>query len=357
MKETKRILHIVGTMNIGGQETFIMNLYRKIDRTKIQFDFVVHSKEIQFYEEEIKKLGGRIYKIDSMSKNIFSHMKSLYSIIRENNYLAIHRHTNSSIIWIDLLVAKFAKVQKIIVHSHSSSSEHRLINKIFQGMMNIFIDIRLACSQEAGEWLYGKKKFEIIPNGIDFQKYKFDLEKREVLRNKMNLKGKFVIGHVGRFSYEKNQTFLIDVFKQIRNKNSNVQLILIGDGKEKSTVQKKAQEYGINENISFLGNINNVSDIINVFDVFAFPSIYEGLPLTLLEVQANGLNTVVSSKISDEVILTDLIQRISLDNLDDWINTIMTKSRGENLERYNNIMLKSKFNINNVVERMKEIYE
>ena len=184
-KKVKRILHIVGTMNMGGQETFIMNLYRKIDRSKIQFDFVVHSKEVQFYEKEIKELGGKIYKIDSMSKNIFLHMKNLYRIIKENNYHIIHRHTNSSIIWFDLLVAKIAKVRRIIVHSHSSSSKYRIINKIFQGMMNMLTDVRLACSQEAGEWLYGKKKFEIIPNGIDFEKYKFDLEKRKLLRNKI----------------------------------------------------------------------------------------------------------------------------------------------------------------------------
>ena len=356
-KKVKRILHIVGTMNMGGQETFIMNLYRKIDRSKIQFDFVVHSKEVQFYEKEIKELGGKIYKIDSMSKNIFLHMKNLYRIIKENNYHIIHRHTNSSIIWFDLLVAKIVKVRRIIVHSHSSSSKYRIINKIFQGMMNMLTDVRLACSQEAGEWLYGKKKFEIIPNGIDFEKYKFDLEKRKLLRNKMKLEGKFVIGHIGRFSYEKNQAFLIDVFRKIKNKNADAKLVLTGDGEEKDAIQKKAKEYGINEDIHFLGNVNNVFELINVFDVFVFPSIYEGLPLTLLEVQANGLNAVISSQISNEVILTDLIQKIPLDNIDVWISTIMQRRRGENLEKYNDIMLKSKFNIDYVICRMKKIYK
>ena len=218
-------------------------------------------------------------------------------------------------------------------------------------------DVRLACSQEAGEWLYGKKKFEIIPNGIDFEKYKFDLEKRKLLRNKMKLEGKFVIGHIGRFSYEKNQAFLIDVFRKIKNKNADAKLVLTGDGEEKDAIQKKAKEYGINEDIHFLGNVNNVFELINVFDVFVFPSIYEGLPLTLLEVQANGLNAVISSQISNEVILTDLIQKIPLDNIDVWISTIMQRRRGENLEKYNDIMLKSKFNIDYVICRMKKIYK
>ena len=173
----------------------------------------------------------------------------------------------------------------------------------------------------------------------------------------MKLEGKFVIGHIGRFSYEKNQAFLIDVFRKIKNKNADAKLVLTGDGEEKDAIQKKAKEYGINEDIHFLGNVNNVFELINVFDVFVFPSIYEGLPLTLLEVQANGLNAVISSQISNEVILTDLIQKIPLDNIDVWISTIMQRRRGENLEKYNDIMLKSKFNIDYVICRMKKIYK
>ena len=356
-EKPKRILHIVGTMNLGGQETFIMNLYRKIDRSKIQFDFVVHSKEKQFYEEEIKQLGGRIYKIDSMSKNLFCHMKTLYHILKDNRYAIIHRHTNSSIIWFDLLVAKMAKVQKIIVHSHSSSSKSRIIHKICRSIMNLFIDIRLACSKEAGEWLFGKKKFEVIPNGIDLKKYRFNEEKREELRKQMRIEGQFVIGHIGRFSSEKNQDFLIDILNRIKNKKKNVVLIFIGDGEEREKIQKKAIEYEVNNEVKFLGNRKNVFELLNIFDVFAFPSIYEGLPLTLLEVQANGLNAIISSQISNEVILTDLVEKLPLNNIEEWIDSILKKKRKENLEKYNQIMLQSRFNIDDVIKKMERVYE
>ena len=158
-----KVIHIVGKMDMGGQETFIMNLYRNIDRNKIQFDFIVHSKEKGYYDDEIEKLGGKIYRITPLSKNIFKHILELYKVLKVNNKYILHRHTCSSIIAIDLLVAKLAKIKKRIVHSHATkSSTHEVANKMFMFLMNKLATDKLACSNEAGKFLYGEKNLNKI---------------------------------------------------------------------------------------------------------------------------------------------------------------------------------------------------
>ena len=354
-EKPKRILHIVGTMNLGGQETFIMNLYRKIDRSKIQFDFVVHSKEKQFYEEEIKQLGGRIYKIDSMSKNLFCHMKTLYHILKDNRYAIIHRHTNSSIIWFDLLVAKMAKVQKIIVHSHSSSSKSRIIHKICRSIMNLFIDIRLACSKEAGEWLFGKKKFTIIYNGIEMDKYLYSVETREKIRRKHYISSEQkVIGHVGRMENEKNQIFLIELVKEIVKIDSSIQLWLVGDGSEKEKLVKKVEEDNLTKNILFMGKRKDVNELLQAMDFFVFPSLYEGLGISCIEAQVAGLPCFISNKVPSIAVIGKNITVLPL-IINEWTKKILETKKIENrkVEITKEMM---KFNIKYAVEQIELVY-
>lgn len=255
-KETNnliRVLHIVGKMDMGGQETFIMNLYRKIDKDKIQFDFVVHSSERGYYDNEIEEMGGKIYRITSMSQNIIKHMKELYQILKKNKNYIVHRHTCSSIVAIDLLVARCAKIKKIIVHSHATqSSNHSKLNNLFRPLMNKLSTDRLACSKEAGEFLYGKKKkFSVINNAIEIKNFKFDINIRDRIRKEYNAGDKLVIGHVGRFDEVKNHKFIIELLEELTKKRKDIELWLIGDGKLRGEIEKKVKEKKLSNKVKF----------------------------------------------------------------------------------------------------------
>ena len=195
---------------MGGQETFIMNVYRNIDRSKIQFDFIVHSEKRGYYDDEIESLGGKIYRSPQMSKNIIKYINFLRKIIKENKYNIIHRHTCSAIASIDLLVAKFCKVEKRIVHSHSNNiGKKQLIHKFLRRTLTKLSNKRYACSKKAGEWLYKNKKFTVIQNGIDTTKFLYKNEIRNKIKKIENSENKIILGHVGRFENEKNHKFII----------------------------------------------------------------------------------------------------------------------------------------------------
>lgn len=353
-----RVLHIVGNMNMGGQETFIMNLYRKIDTTKIQFDFVVHSEKRGYYDDEIEKLGGKIYRITPMGKNIIQHCKELYKILKNNRNYIVHRHTCSSIVAIDLLVAKLAKIKKIIVHCHATeATNHKSLNILFRTLMNKLSNIKLACSKNAGEFLFGKKqKFEIINNAIDVEKYIFDEKIRKAIREKYNTKDKFIIGHVGRFDKAKNHRFILEVFEDILQKQDNSELWLIGDGVLKSEIEEIAKQKNIYQKIKFLGIKNNVNELMMGMDTFIFPSIYEGLGIVLIEAQASGLVCTVSDRIQPEAIVTDNVNVLSLnEEIGKWSETILTTHKIERKIAENKRI--EEFKIENLVKKMEKIYK
>ncbi|MDD3304291.1 MAG: glycosyltransferase family 1 protein [Clostridia bacterium] len=350
-----RILHITGTMNMGGQETFIMNLYRNIDRKKIQFDFVIHSNEKNFFEEEIKKLGGKIYRISPISKNPIKHCIQLYKIIKENKYEIIHRHTNSSIVFMDMIIAKIAHAQKRIIHSHSSIGNYKFLHYIFRFLLNQFSNTKLACSDIAGKWLYGsKKEFVIVPNSIEVDKFKFDISNRKRIRQHYNIDGKtLLIGYVGAFRYQKNHCWLIEMFSKYKMENANAKLMLCGDGELKKEIEKKIESLGLKEDVILTGNVNS-EEYYSAFDVFVLPSIHEGLGIVLIEAQISNLPCLVSTAIQDEAIISDNLNKIEL-NEQKWIDELkkyVIQENREDLEcfKYN------KYNINSLVQIMYDIY-
>lgn len=355
----KRVLHIVGNMDMGGQETFIMNIYRKIDRSKLQFDFVVHSESRGYYDDEIELLGGKIYRITPMSKSLVKHVKDLYKILKENNYDVVHRHTCSSIIAIDLLVAKLSKVKKILVHSHATQvSSHAKLNIIFKPFMNRLADIRLSCSKMAGEFLYGEKvEFQVINNAIEVEKYQFDIKIRENIRNQTNAKDKLIIGHVGRFDEPKNHKFLIEIFKEIVKKNSKAELWLIGDGELKNEIKEKVKGYKLEEKVRFMGIKDNVNEFMMGMDIFLFPSIYEGLGIALIEAQCTGLKCVVSDRISPEAIITPNVELLKLESkIEVWVESVLQKDNTTRQVDFESEEIK-KYNIQNLVQEMYKIYD
>ena len=327
-----RVLHMVGTMDLGGQETFIMNIFKNVDRTKYQFDFVVQSNNIGYYEEEIKEMGGKIYRITNFSKNPIKHIIELRRIFKDNHYDVFHRHANSSIIFIDLLVAKISKVKTRIAHCHSTHSNHNnVIHYIFRSFVNQTSNIRLACSKEAGLFMFGKSNFSVINNGINIKQFLFNQKTRKKIRKELNiLDDSLVIGHVGRFAPEKNHDFIINFFERILEKGiNNTILMLIGDGPCMDKIKKQVSSKKLEEKVIFLGNKNNVYDYLQAMDIFVFPSLYEGLGISLIEAQASGLKCIVSDRIPDEAIVTKNVIKKELDAIDDWTNILLEFQENE----------------------------
>lgn len=332
MEKPIRILHVLGNLNRGGAETMVMNLYRNMDRSKIQFDFVVHTEEKCAYEEEIIKLGGKIFRVPRYSgKNHFSYIKAWNELFQNHReYKIVHGHVRSTA----AIYLKIAKKYDVITisHSHSTSSGTGIaakIKNIFQFPIRYIADYFFACSAEAGEWLFGKRvidknNFYIIKNGINLQKFKFDEEKRNNKRKELGLKDKIVVGHVGRFTYPKNHGFLIEIFYELNKVNKNTILVLAGEGPLENEIHKKIQEYELNEDVLFLGSVDNIEDVFQTFDFFVFPSLYEGLGMVAIEAQCSGVMCFVSENLPDDIMLTDHIKKISLnDNPNIWSNKIL----------------------------------
>ncbi len=358
MKKIK-ILHVIAGMDRCGAETFLMNVFRNINRNKFEFYFLCYGEKKYDYEEEIEKLGGYIIRIPSLKQSgLIEYIKNLNQLIKEKKFDVIHTHTyfNSAI---PLLIARKRKLKLRIVHSHSTMSEYTssLIKKIYNYISKYIIDknanVFLACSDEAGKSLfYEKRKFKVIKNGIDLKKFLFDAEKRKDLRKELNIQNNdIVIGHIGRFEEEKNHEFLIDVFKNILKKDENYKLVLVGNGSRFEEIKKKCQPY--KENIIFLGNIGNVSEIINTFDFFVFPSLFEGLGIVLIEAQANGLKCFVSTEVPVEANIFNKLKYLKLsEGVNEWSREIMKEIPTRNEVDIRNC----EYNISNTVNELEKIY-
>ena len=313
----KRILHIVPNMNMGGLETFIMNVYRNIDRDKIQFDFLEHYKEESFYDKEINMLGGKVYHFTFRNdNNIFKYIFNLNNFFKNHKeYDVIHCHMES-IGALIFLIAKIHGIKIRIGHAHTNSTSNNLkgyIKRITSLFFKYTTTTNLACSEEAGRYLYSNKKITVIPNGIDFDKFKFNKDIRVKLRNEYNLKNKFVIGHVGRMDNAKNQLFLIDVFYEYQKSNKNAILILVGDGELKDAIISKISSLKIEDKVLLFGVRSNINEIYSMFDLFLFPSLFEGLGIVLIEAQINGLTVVASNNIPKSTRISDSIKYLSLE--------------------------------------------
>lgn len=317
-----RILHVVTSMDAGGIETMLMNLYRNIDREKVQFDFLVNRTHKGFYDDEIISLGGKIYKLmpirlTSINKYV-NKLKDFFDNHKE--YKIIHSHI-SVMSYLILKVAKKKKIELRIAHSHEahkSIREHRLFRRPIIVFSKLFINKytthRFACSKEAGKWLFGNKDdIKVINNTIDAKRYVINEQKRLNKREELDAADKFIIGHIGNFSKAKNYPFILDVFKSIVKQNSNALLILVGKNESNPEIEKKVKEMGLEKQVIFTGVRADVPELLQAMDVFLFPSLYEGLGVAVIEAQASGLPCIVSDSVPEEVKITDLVEFISRD--------------------------------------------
>lgn len=364
MEKPIRVLQILGIVANGGVEAVIMNYYRNIDKSKIQFDFVVHNDADENYIKEILSMGAKVYKVTPYNQNVFKFMYEIYHIIKSNQYQIVHSNMNA-LSGFALLPAYLAGAKVRILHNHTTDSKEEklrsLIKRLLRPFAKLFANQYWACSKLAAEWMYGKNaiinsKITIINNAIDLEKFKFNKEKRERLRKELGLENSFVIGHVGRFMKQKNREFLIDIFNEVLKQKKNARLLLIGDGKLKLQIEEKVKKLGIKSAVMFLGVRNDVADLYNAMDVFILPSLYEGLPVVGVEVQANGLPFICSDKVTDEILLTNNIKLLSLRQpKTEWCSAIINAERKE-IVNNEDILLKN-FDIKSESRKLENIYK
>ncbi len=334
-----RVLHYVGKMDRGGMESFIMNLYRSVDREKIQFDFVTHGDNNGAFEEEILSLGGKFYNFPHMRKNPLAYKTAWKNFWRAHasEYTAFHFHTNSLANIIALKTAKKAKIPLRIVHAHSSYANkgnlqwlNDFLHKKHQKHLKNYANVLFACSDKAAKWLFGgmscgELSVRIINNAVDLSKYPLNTEYRTSIRQEFGFcDSDKVIGHIGKFIPVKNHDFLIDTVAVARKIDPSVKALLVGDGPLLDGIKQKASDLGVSDAVMFAGVRADINKILSAFDVLVMPSKYEGLPVSLVEAQANGVPIIVSDTVTRNVEFNPNIEYCSLqDGCEHWAKRLL----------------------------------
>lgn len=326
-----RVLQVLGGLDAGGAETFVMNLYRAVNKENVQFDFVKHIENKGVFEDEITQMGGKIYRCPKYTgKNHFAYCKWWDSFFKEHaEYHVIHGHVRSTA----SIYLKIAKKNGLVTIAHShSTSNGRGISAIVKDMLQLPIrhtaDYLFACSDKAGAWLYGEKatkqpNYRMIPNGVDLKRFAFCEEKRQQMHQELGIaKDTFVLGHVGRITVPKNHQFLVELFAEYHKENPNSRLLLVGDGELFETVQQQCTQLGISDAVIMVGSKTNTEDYYQAMDIFVFPSLWEGLPVSVVEAQANGLPCLLSDVITHDVDLTDQVNYLALTDKKAWLRKV-----------------------------------
>lgn len=320
-----RVVHILGNLSVGGVESFIMSVYRRIDRDKIQFDFLVHNLENDAYREEIEGLGGRIFILDRLNfLNPLKYIRDLDKILEDHKEISIlHCHFRGT----EAIILKEAKKYGLMTISHNhgtqnSSKFNSLIRRIFKKDVLKYSDIKLACSDQAGTDFYGRGSYKKINNGIDTEKYKLDEDVRQKTRRELKFEENYVLINVGSLSDIKNQDFLIRLMPDLLEKNPYIRLLLVGDGPLKSDLENLCKGLKVSDQVIFLGNSDRVNELLMAADIFLFPSKREGLGISAIEAQASGLTSLLSTNVPRDAGISELARFIALDK-DKWMGEIL----------------------------------
>lgn len=388
MSEPIRILHVLGTTQLGGAESRIMDLYRHMDKSRVQFDFLVHTEKAGHFDEEIAELGGRIYRVPRFRfYNYFSYRRAIRKFFGKNHHFrAVQGHITSTAA-VYLPIARKAGVPITIAHARSAGVDKGAKGRLTRWMrrnLSEKADYLFTCSRLAGISVFGDRavregKTIFIPNAIDCQAFAYDEEKRNRMREMLGVADKYVIGHVGRFHYAKNHTYLLQVFSalcemqklnqdSIKNKKTDDSkyegrkkrdyiLLLLGEGSGMEEIKQLAKRLGIADRVRFFGNRTPVCDYYQAMDFFLYPSRYEGLPGTIVEAQTAGLRCLMSDTICEEVAVTELVKRMSIcDDAAQWARYIEENAdytRRSRLAR----MQEAGFDVSMQTERMTDFYE
>lgn len=358
-----RVLHVLAGLNSGGTESFIMNLYRNLDRTKIQFDFLIREKSNEVLIQEVESLGGRVYMCSPFPRNLIKNYFEVRAFFKNNarKYKAVHVHANSLIYTLPLTEARRKNIGCRIIHSHNTQTANIKILKYIHMLNKRKVHNNatgfFACSSLAGKWMF-KGDFDVINNAVDIDKYKFSIEKRNRVRQELGLMDQFVVGHIGRFTHQKNHDFLIDIFNQVHQRSSEAKLLLIGEGDLLPDIKIKVKKLGLEDNVIFCGVRNDISDLLCAMDVFLLPSHFEGLGIVLVEAQASGLNAITSTGVVPlEAKVTNLLKYLPLkDNSKSWADEALKYKNGYVREDMSKEIKDNNYEIGDLAEKLQDFY-
>lgn len=362
MEKPIRVLHILQRMEAGGTQALLMNIYRKIDRTKVQFDFLVVYKEQQFYDDEIEKMGGHVYKLSFREDlNLLKFQKDLADFFRQHHeYKIVHCHAYT-IGYFCLKAAKKAGVPVRIAHSHSNAAVHDIklpLKLIMQKLFTRYATDLFACSEEAGRFAFKERHFEIVQNAIDSQKFIADNDLKRKIRCELRLENKYVVGHVGRMQPEKNHDFLIEIFNIIKQKRMDAELILVGTGPLENKIREMVIKKNLSESVHFLGNRKDMNKVYQAMDVLVFPSLFEGLGIVVIEAQAAGVPVVCSEGLPPETDITPIYRKMQLsDGAEKWADMVLEMSQNPqnhtNMQKY---IIDAGFDMRATAKKMEHYY-
>lgn len=359
----KYILHIAAKLDIGGAEKVARDIGLYPDPDEYQNHYVVFGEEVGAYEQQLLEYGCKIFHMNSPGISYSGFLKSLNKLMQTYPYTAVHAHTMFNAGWA-MYAAKKVGVPVRIAHSHSALENGgnwkvRAYETAMRYLILTCATDLVACGEKAGLRLFGEKAYRqrgrLILNGIDVDAFQFDADTRNQMREKIGLKDNFVIGHMGHLADVKNQKYLIERMPEILERRPNAKLLLLGEGKDRAMLERRIQELDLWDAVIMTGNVMNVADYLCAMDVFAFPSLYEGMPLSIIEVQANGLPCVLSTGVPKDVHLTDLVCAIPLEKADRWIEEICGSKR-KNSESYAQQLERAGLDITSAMKKIYQIY-
>lgn len=360
----KYILHIAAKLYIGGAEKVARDIGLYADPTVYQHHYVVFGDEIGAYEHQLLEHGCKVFHIAPPGKSYIKFLEKLQELMRLHSYTAVHAHTMFNAGWV-MFMAKRMGVPVRVAHAHSALDVNggwkvKAYEMVMRTLILTCATDLVACGEKAGIRLFGQKAYRergnLILNGIDTEKFQFDEACRRNMRNRLNLEGCFVIGHTGHLAKVKNQQYLLERMPGILRRRPNTKLLLLGEGPDRPMLEKTISELRLDNHVIMTGNVMNVSDYLNAMDVFAFPSLYEGMPLSIVEVQANGLPCVLSNGVPKDVYLTDLVTPLPLEEPDKWVEKILISSRKDS-ENYAPILRKLGLDTSAAMDKLYKIYE
>ncbi|HEL1586830.1 TPA: glycosyltransferase [Streptococcus suis] len=360
MNSKLKVLMILPSFNYsGGIESFVMNNIRHMEMSNFKIDIISHEINADDYVTEVKQLGGEVFYFPKFTIRNFSKIKSEYkNILLKNKYDIVHCHmANAAFLYLGY--AKKLKVPVRILHSHQNKAadtlSHSIRNIPLLAIGNKFANSRIACTKIAGDFLFKNQKYDVVRNAIDYQKYEFNLEKRVELRKKFGISDSdIVIGHTGRLTPQKNQIFLLNIMEKLANQKLNYQLILVGSGEDLEILEKKVVDSNLTDRVQFLGDRNDIAHLLQIFDVFVFPSVYEGLGISILEAQANNLPCIASSGVPKDADISDKIIHLDLnDGVEKWCGAIRNIELNK---RSLNVHLDPKYDIVKNADIMENLY-
>lgn len=353
----KRLLCVLSSMNAGGAETFLMKIYRTIDRSKYQMDFCINVKEKCFYEDEIMDMGGMIHRIPSKSEGVGAFKRALTKIVRDNGYQYVLRITSNAAGFLDLKIAKKSGATVCIARSSNSSDGNSLKAKIAhrlgRALYEKFVDVKIAPSDLAAKYTFGDaSNVHILHNALDLSVFHYRENGRAKVRNEYGFSPEdIVIGHIGRLSAQKNHMFLLEVFSKLHQQNAACKLLLIGKGELEDSIRQRVKDLQLEDAVVFGGVREDIPDVLSAMDVFLFPSLYEGMPNTVIEAQAMGLPVVLADTITKEADITGLLEYRSLaESSDIWAKAVISKMCIERTDHTKDFK-DNRYDIQSVVEQ------